>query len=277
VLFKPKCPVQKDEWSWLLASFKWLDKEFGWDSERDHGLILPTSETFPPAPDDPHGRAQALLNRVKYLCDMPDWPTTLVADEASRKSFIDSDIALKHENHAPLGHFRLLEDQDGQTIGEIAYNPSNLADSISMIATFSHELSHYLMAYAKTVMPGGHDMMEHTTDLCAVYLGFGIFLANNARNFEGFSHGWQYQAAGYLSERSLICALVINEQLQGRNPILAAPYLKSYLQKDLKMAAKYASQFDLHAETDLIDLFEYGVSAYADQRSNEPVRSQQQD
>ena len=28
MLFKPKCPVDAEEWEWLLAGFKWLAREF---------------------------------------------------------------------------------------------------------------------------------------------------------------------------------------------------------------------------------------------------------
>ena len=206
------------------------------------------------------------MEQVKYLCDMQDWPTQLAKGQKNRGTSVQPGFGLKHDTHAPLGHFRLLKDKSDMDIGEIAYNPSHIDDPVSMIATFSHELSHYLMAYATSVMPGGHDLMEHATDLCATYLGFGIFLANNARSFSGFSEfdqiGWESSATGYLSERALICALVINEQLQGRDPMLAAPHLKSYLRKDLKLAAKYASKRDLHMDIAAIDLFEYGVTAY---------------
>ncbi|WP_438729876.1 hypothetical protein ACR9YC_03440 [Parasphingorhabdus sp. DH2-15] len=40
MLFKPKCPIAQDEWDWLLAGFKWLDKEFGADSERKRNLHM---------------------------------------------------------------------------------------------------------------------------------------------------------------------------------------------------------------------------------------------
>lgn len=270
MLFGPKCPVTQDEWDWLLAGFKWLDKEFGADSDRAHGLILPETEFFPSVSADPKQRARDMLDQVKYLCDMKDWPTKLVTGEKSRDASIQPGFALQHEQHAPLGHFHLVENKDGSYIGEVAYNPSQINDAIGMVATLSHELSHYLMAYASSVMPGGHDMMEHATDLCAVYLGFGIFLANNARSFDTISEfdqiGWESRAAGYLSESALISALVINEQLCGRDPMLASPYLKNYLRKDLAKAHKYAAKKNLKQDLANIDLFEYGVTAYADQR-----------
>ena len=68
----------------------------------------------------------------------------------------------------------------------ITYNPSLTDDIDAMIATFAHELGHYLMSTAKTAPPGGWELHELHTDLTAVYLGFGLFLANSARSFGQF-------------------------------------------------------------------------------------------
>jgi hypothetical protein len=143
----------------------------------------------------------------------------------------------------------MTDGPSGDQIAEIRYNPKHLANPESLIATFAHELSHYLMSNAKSDPPGGWDIHELTTDLTAVYLGFGIFMSNSAWNFEGHSsydqQGWQYERQGYLTERGLVTAIAIWESLAGRDPIAAAPFLKRHLAKDLKNAAAYVNKYDV--------------------------------
>ncbi len=150
-----------------------------------------------------------------------------------------------------------MQGDDGEYFALIRYNPKHLDDPSKLIATFAHELSHYLMSTAKTAPPGGWDIHELTTDLCSVYLGFGIFMAMSAWNFEGSNEGWQYERQGYLNEPMLVTALAIWEKLAGRDPLAAAPYLKSHLGKDLRKAAKYFEKRDLADEVMSVDLSEF--------------------
>jgi hypothetical protein len=98
------------------------------------------------------------------------------------------------------------------------------------------------MATARSAPPGGWSLHELHTDLVAVGLGFGIFLANSARNFSQFQDavemGWSSRTQGYLSEGALVTGLVIFQRLGGRDPAEARSYLKSYLQTDLKNASR---------------------------------------
>ena len=80
-----------------------------------------------------------------------------------------------------------------------------------MVATFAHELSHYLTATAPEPPPGGWDNWEFATDICASFLGFGIFVANSAFSFNQYtevdSQGWQSSRGGYLTADGPKCSL----------------------------------------------------------------------
>ncbi|MDX6851136.1 hypothetical protein SCD92_17290, partial [Gilvimarinus sp. SDUM040013] len=52
-----------------------------------------------------------------------------------------------------------------------------------LVATFAHELSHYLTCTANEPPPGGWDNWEFATDIAATFLGFGVFMANSSFNF----------------------------------------------------------------------------------------------
>jgi hypothetical protein len=138
------------------------------------------------------------------------------------------------------------------------------ADTDAMVATFAHELGHYLMSTAKSDPPGGWDLHELHTDLTGVWLGFGIFLANAARNFSQFQDagemGWSSRSQGYLSEGALVTALAVFQRLRGEDPLAAARWLKDYLRTDLQNAARALARLhpDMARAVDAVDLGEYG-------------------
>lgn len=254
-LFRPKRPLDTDEWYWQLASFKWLITEFGGiEKHPADRLVLPNETFFPGTSADPSRKAQQIFEQVKLLAGMGDWPTKLVQGDQTREMALESGQMLTHDSHAPAGEYRLLKAADGQYHAQISYNPSQLGDPAKLIATFAHELSHYLMSTAKTAPPGGWEVHELTTDLCSVYLGFGIFMATSAWNFAGSNEGWQYERQGYLNERMLITAMVIWETLAKRNPLEVLPYLKPHLAKDTRMANRFVQKRDLLDEVMATDL-----------------------
>ena len=75
-LFKPRLPVDGEEFEWLLAAFAWLLHEFGGDSDlRGAELILPDQRFFPVSRLTGHARAFELFEQVKAHAGMEVWPT----------------------------------------------------------------------------------------------------------------------------------------------------------------------------------------------------------
>ena len=260
-LFGPRLPIDKDELEFQVATFKWLGREFG--SVADRPLVLPTSDFFP-APSGGTPRIQALFDNVRHAAGMAGWPCELRAGREDRPSRVGLALLLRHEGApAPCGTFQVAGPDGGQRV-IITYNPSLAADTDAMVATFAHELGHYLMSTAKSDPPGGWDLHELHTDLTGVWLGFGIFLANAARNFSQFQDageiGWSSRSQGYLSEGSLVTALAMFQRLRGEDPLAPARWLKDYLRTDLRNAAKALARLhpDMARAVEAVDLGEYG-------------------
>jgi len=238
-LFKPRLPIDDEEFEWLLATFAWLLREFGGNSDlRDAELILPDQRFFPASRLTGHARAFELFEQVKAHAGMEAWPCELVAGTPERERRVTDGHALRHESPAPpLGTF-------GRSGGRcyVSYNPSELRHPQSLVATFAHELAHYLMRTAETPPPGGRDLIEHATDLAAVFLGFGIFMANSAKDFRQFQdfgeQGWEMRGRGYLSENALVAALALFVTLSDASAREAGQGLKDYLRKPFRNARK---------------------------------------
>ena len=261
-LFGSRLPIDEEELEFQLASFKWLQRQFG--AIGDTPLILPTPEYFPSIESHRRIEARHLFDDVRRAAGLEDWPCELEIGESDRPIDAGNAHLLRHEGpNAPCGTFRIEEGPAGR-FAVITYNPEMEVDQIGLVATFAHELGHYLMATSPGSPPGGWDLHELHTDLAAVYLGFGIFMANSARNFSHFQDGnysgWSSSTRGYLSEGALVTATAIFQRLAGREPSDATPYLKDYLRKDLKRAGRaLARRFpDMSAAVDSIDLDEYG-------------------
>lgn len=263
--FGPRLPIDADELEWQFACFKWLLTSFeGLERHRTTPLVTPTVAYFPNSSLKGHARAAELFEQVKAHADMADWPCDLIAGEATRETRVATyhHVAREAGHAAPLGTFSVAGAGE-HTAVTITYNPDHVAHPPTLIATFAHELAHYLMATAPEAPPGGEAVEEHATDLTAVFLGFGIFLANNAKQFSAYTDhtgsGWASSMQGYLSESALVTALAIAERLAGRDPLRATDWLKPHLASDLKRTDDYLGKrhTDLAGQIMAIDLSDY--------------------
>ena len=261
-LFGPRLPIDEDELEFQLATFKWLNREFG--GLASSRLVLPTPDFFPSARSRRRVPARLLFDDVIRAAQMTQWPCELRTGDNDRPIDAGNAHLIQHEGpNAPCGTFSIEEGRDGR-YAVITYNPDMENDQQALVATFAHELGHYLMATAAAAPPGGWELHELHTDLAGVYLGFGIFMANSARSFRQFQSdgrmGWSSRTQGYLSEGALVTALAIFQLLASRDPADAVPYLKDYLRKDLRKAVSALSNRhpDMSAAVDAIDLSEFG-------------------
>ena len=247
MLFRAKPPVDPQEYEWLMACFAWLRAVLD-----DHG-IRPDLVT----PDHPSlksaSTAQELFEAVRDLCGMTEWPCRL---EKVDDDFEPNDARIQRLDGPPAGTFSV---ESGEAV--IRYNARMLAQPDALAATFAHELSHYL-THSLGDPPGGPDLMEHATDCCAAYLGFGVLLANDARTFEQWTDGewfgWQSSTMGYLSEQALVTATAMFAALHKHDTGAAKAALKPYLRKDFAKAEKAIAKdhpdfAQALAETDLLE------------------------
>jgi hypothetical protein len=253
-----KPPVDADEFDWLVACTAWLLPLLGGaDLVATRKLIVP--ENFPDPTTKGHARAVELFEQVRAFAGMDDWPCEIVAGESERHTHVATGLALKHETRPPpLGTFG----RSGNGI-TISYDPAQLAQPEKLVATFAHELAHYMLLSQPMLPPGGAELEEHATDLTAVMLGFGSFMANGAKSFRQFQdfgeQGWEMRSAGYLSELALVTGLALFVRLTKTPSEQASGALKDCLRKPFRTALKAIDRRmpDLSAALAAIDLADW--------------------
>jgi hypothetical protein len=239
-LFSPKLVLDEGTTEWLFDAYAWALESFGTDMFFSHTeLILPDDKFFPDKLEEADDVAETLFTRVREYVGMADWPCKLVAQEEDADPVVAPTVLIKGAPSGPAGTFSVGGQHNDVWI---TYNPSQLRRPESLISTFAHELAHYLAHSAENEPPGGHEFEEHATDLLAVFLGFGVFLANSAFSFQQFtdvdSQGWSMQRQGYLLEEQLTYALAIFLELKQIDRKEVETYLDKHLRKVLKKSVR---------------------------------------
>lgn len=205
-LTKPKLPITPEQRLRIDESFLRLAALLGAHRLLEAAVILPTPEHFP----DPYDRSEASLQRLfhRVATQMQVNPndvdvTVFTSEDGLTRELVpfysgrtSGAAGLYHHNPADATH--------------ISINEGELKDPARLLAVLSHELGHVIL-----LRPGLIDRddpyMEPLNDLLTVFLGFGIFTANAAFQFEqhsdNASQGWSARRLGYLSEKELGYAL----------------------------------------------------------------------
>lgn len=237
--------LSREDREFQIATFQWLLRHFGGDGFFKHAmLVLPTKEFFPSRVTSADEAAYQTFNAVKKWAGMEQWPCRLEPQEKDVEVNMAPALAVQNAPFSPLGTFEARDDNNIV----ITYNPSVVANPTQLVATFAHELAHYLTATAQEEPPGGWENWEFATDIAATYLEFGVFMANSASNFQQFtevgSQGWKHSRSGYLSEAEHSYALAIFLRLKKIAPEDALRNLKPSLRESLKKCLKELAATD---------------------------------
>lgn len=215
-LFGKSTFLDADVEDWCLETWGWLLGNLGGMPRfKLIPLVTASREFFPPTETTGHERALYVFDRVRSLMAMEGWPAELEPlERLEAVQRVGTYAALRRRQHTPSGTFRI---EDGKVF--ITYATDLIDEPRKLIATLSHELSHYLLATFRQPIPGGNHLHELATELTVAFTGFGIFGANSAFHFQQhqdpFGQGWTTQRHGYLSERTWAFALALFAELRG--------------------------------------------------------------
>lgn len=240
MFFKPKPLLSEDDELWQYETFHWLLQHFpNPGAGLGHALVLPTRECFPDLGETDDDRVVALFDHVRRLAGMQDWPCVLQVQEEDPETLVAPTVFVQGAPQSPAGTFSF----DGEGRAIISFNPDIVDDATALVATFAHEFSHYLTCKSEVPPPGGWENWEFATDLTAVHLGFGIFMANSAFAFQQFqgdgAQGWSARRSGYLSETELVHALATHVLVHGLDTQAPLRHLKDSGKSEYKRVVKY--------------------------------------
>jgi hypothetical protein len=209
---KPKSFLDPSRRDWQFDAFGWLLRNSGgYPKFLESALILPTEEYFPDRGMKGHAAVAALFRRAREHAGMEDWPCTV---------------------EAAGGEPRPANDTPDRVL-VITYERGTL-DPIALIAHFARELGRYLLTSITEPVPGGEAAQERMVELAAVFMGFGLFMANSAAS----------RASYQLSEGEMAHALAIFCLLGKNPPESADKHLNPHLRKHVRLAARDLAQYE---------------------------------
>lgn len=236
--FRTEPLLPEDDALFQVETYRWLLTHFGEsDFYENAQLVLPTPAFFPSVVESEVAAAEATFAQVKRYAGLEQWDVVLQVQDADPNLHMAPTLVVQNVAQSPLGTFSVNE----QNEVTITYNPKVTANPLQMVATFAHELAHYLTATASEPPPGGWENWEFATDIAATFLGFGVFQANAAFTFRQYASvdavGWETSGSGYLSEAEHSYALALFLCLKGIDPTSAfahcKPTVKAYLKRAL--------------------------------------------
>ena len=212
---RPKPFLDAARREWQFAAFAWLLRNCGGYSKfLDTTLVLPVADHFPDSGMKGHAAVAALFRRVRDHAGMEDWPCA-VEPEAKEGGEVPAPAP------APA------------RIPVIRYR-RDAVDPRLLVATFSHELARVLVDTFEERAPGGEALHDPAIELAAVFMGFGIFMANAAFETASFD----------LNEGELMHALALFCLLRKTDPGTIDGHLNPHLRKYLRLAARDLGQHE---------------------------------
>lgn len=240
-LFRKKPLLDEGTTEWLWESYAWALRNFDRDLFYSHTvLVTPTKEHFPDQADDGAALAQLILDRIKGYMAMQRWPTQLIPVTEEMPALPAPAIAI---TGPARGEAALIKIDNSQAL-PVHYDPILLRQPDLLIAIMSQTLASPLAQLVPESPPGGDETRGHATDLLAIFMGFGLFLTNNAFNYHVGGCGNTsckpkgVQLLGELTEGQMAYALALFCVLKEIPNSVVLPQLKSTVRPFFKLALK---------------------------------------
>lgn len=239
-LLKKQPLLDEDIIIWLFETYAWALKNFDADVFfNETVLVKPTNDYFGGEENSADGMAHLIFNRVKQYAGVSHWPCNLV-DEASVTSLSPPQIKIEGPMRGSKGITPVDVAENGKLV--VIYNQFQLNDPEVLIASYAHTLAYYLGLMTPTEPPGGSENLPHATEMLAVFMGFGVIMANsaNTRKIRSCSScsGPAVERQNYLSEFDTCYALAIFTKLKGINEKDVTSSVKKNLRPFFKKALK---------------------------------------
>jgi hypothetical protein len=193
-----------------INAYAWALGNFGSEVfHQDTILVTLTDRHFPDKSfDSPEERVSVAFGRVRDYAGMRGWPCELIALTPDMEPAPPPTIS-SVTPRGPQGAVFIHEEKQSLPI---AFDPGMIGKPLVLIAIFAQQLAYHLGRAIEEGAPGGEELRGPASDLLAVFMGFGLFMANSAMTVcrGGCSGcGTSVQKIGYLTEDEFVYALAI--------------------------------------------------------------------
>jgi hypothetical protein len=233
---KPAPVIDANSKQWLVDAFEWAlrwgDAQVFFEKTP---LVLPSPAFFPERSHSVQEMASNAFARVTDYASLQRWPLVLVAPDAFHElpALLPSQQIgpLRGDSVPPLGDIQL----------PLSYHPAQLNNPQAMIASLAQGMSFYLSSQFPEPPPGGDANLAQALDVLAVFLGFGVMMANTAYTFRGgcgscYNPLATRQAA--LTELDTLYVLAIFCHLKAIDARQVKPHLKKHLYASFKKSLR---------------------------------------
>jgi hypothetical protein len=225
---------------WLFDAFAWSLAHFGRDVFFDETvLVVPDNAHFPGRVDNAAGMAELIFDHVRRYAGMQHWPLRL-ADPDSCAVKVPPTLEIRGALRGSKGIAQT--DLHGGDAVTLSYDPDLVANPEALIASFAHAVAHYLGQTSAEPPPGGSAYWPQAIEVLAVFMGFGLMVANSAFSVPvrscGSCGGPKAQRRSYLTQYESTYALAIFSVLKGIPVKEVARYLKKPLRPFFRKCVK---------------------------------------
>jgi hypothetical protein len=234
-----KPAIDPETADWISDNLLWLFKHFHRHAATPaRGFILPKTGFFPTEGQTGHDLAERIFEQAKLYCGLSGDTILLTTHEDDDETF-PSGVGMASQPRKSAAGLYWAGDMDNAPT--VSYSASLLHEPGTFIATLAHELAHHVLARgAAEPAPCDDDEEEFLTDLTAVFMGYGVFLAR-ARFVHWSVHdlggGWSgsgWRQLGYLPEQDLLyasamLACVLDLDVTAITSLLASHQIKPFL------------------------------------------------
>jgi hypothetical protein len=232
--FRPVCPCPPPAKRWVEQRLAWLYREFPDNVFTGKPVVLPTPEFFPDRFDSTLEAADELLVRICAAMEVPRNRISLDFEHDPKKVWLVNDEG-QYLPHA-AGTF-----SEAKSHYTITLDTDELARADDLVGTIAHELAHARLVGERRLAGDEFDN-ELLTDLTAVFLGFGVFLANSPRNWLSQFAEWPGTGLArpeYMTSSMFGYALAHVTWWDGDRKPLWTKYLGTASRTDFQTARRY--------------------------------------
>lgn len=238
--FKPKPIVSGETSQWINACFAWAMAHFDGETFTHHGvLVQPTNQFFPGRVSSQEGLALEVFSQVAAYAGLQHWPFALQPFSglfAEAPLMLGINTQLRGTPRAALPAIQSI------TQLPVYFHPVQTQKPTDLAGYFAARVAEHLILQSALSVPGGPDYFEMAAEITAVFLGFGVVLANSAYHFKGSCSRCGHPAANRVSaltEAELVYALALFCAYKGVDIKPATQHLKPHLKALFKRATAY--------------------------------------